>query len=224
LPANIYKNKDGKRVPGVTTVIGGNLGWSKDALMYWAWSQGVDGHDFRESRDKAADIGTMAHAMVEAYVKNLCLDDDMVKDHQISWLDLVDTSNATEDMIKQARNAYDAFQQWADVMKFEPLQSEHLLVSEEYQFGGQIDIAAVQSKRSIIDIKTSNAVYADHKIQIAAYGQLWNEHYPREPIEAYYILQLGKDGSFTYYYYPDLSEHFRAFTLLRELHDLKKKL
>ena len=212
MPANIYKNKAGKRVPGVTTVIGSNLGWSKGGLMHWAWMEGIEGRDYKDTRDKAADIGTIAHAMVEADLTGK------------NWPDLVDARGADDEMLGKATAAYGAFNEWAQGSKFTLLQSEHLLVSEKYQFGGQIDIAAVQGKRAIIDLKTSNAVYEDHKIQIAAYGELWNENYPDKLIEAYYILQLGKDGSFTYHYYPNMDNAFRAFVLLRELHDLKKKL
>jgi hypothetical protein len=45
MPLYIYKTKDGLRVPGVTTVIGGNLGWNKQALMYWAWNEGIEGRN-----------------------------------------------------------------------------------------------------------------------------------------------------------------------------------
>jgi len=214
MPANIYKNKDGKRIPGVTTIIGSNLGWSKGGLMHWAWEQGINGLDYKETRDKAADTGTIAHAMVEHEVKG----------EQFEWPKMGYDMGGNDEQIKQAQNAFTSFCEWKELVKFELLFSEHTLVSEKHQYGGQIDLAAVQSKRAIIDIKTSNSVYADHKIQIAAYGELWNEHYSDQIIEAYYILQLGKDGSFTYYYYPDLSKHFRAFLLLRELHDLKKVL
>ncbi len=213
MPANIYKNKDGKRVPGVTTVIG-NLGWSKGGLMHWAWQQGIDGLDFRDTRDKAADIGTVAHAMVEAHLK----DSD--------WRQLVDTRNVDGPMMEQADAAYRAFNEWAEGAKFRLLKSEHLLVSEDHQFGGQIDIAGIQGRRAIIDLKTSNAVYEDHKIQIAAYSELWNENYPEEPIEAHYILQIGKDGGFTYYSLPDsvIAAGWEAFKHLRALHGLRKQL
>ena len=212
MPANIYKNKDGQRIPGVTTIIGSNLGWSKGGLMHWAWDQGINGLDYRDTRDKAADTGTIAHAMVEHEVKG----------EKFDWPKLGFELGGNEEQIKQAENAFTAFCEWKELVKFELLFAEHLLVSEKYQFGGQIDIAAIQGKRAIIDIKTSNAIYEDHKIQIAAYGNLWNENYPDKPIENYYILQLGKDGSFTYHYWPDLSNAWRAFVLLRELHDLKK--
>ena len=214
MPANIYKNKEGVRVPGVTTVIGGNLGWSKGGLMHWAWQQGIDGKDYKESRDAAADTGTIAHAMVEHELKG----------EKFEWPKMGYDMGGNAEQIKQAENAFKAFSEWKELIKFELLFSEHTLISEKHQYGGQIDIAAIQNKRAIIDLKTSNAIYADHKIQIAAYGELWNENYPDEKIDNYYILQIGKDGGFAYYYYPDLSSHFEAFLLLRRLHDLKKIL
>ncbi len=213
MPANIYKNKDGKRVPGVTTVIG-NLGWSKGGLMHWAWMEGIEGRDYKATRDRAADIGTVAHAMVEAHLKDM------------SWRDLVDLRDVDGDMLRQAEAAYNAFLEWAKGAKFRLLKSEHLLVSEKHQFGGQIDVAAVQGRRAIIDLKTSNSVYEDHKIQIAAYSNLWDENYPDEPIENHYILQLGKDGGFAYYLLADtaITAGWQAFLHLRGLHDLKKQL
>jgi hypothetical protein len=213
MPANIYKNKAGKRIPGVTTVIG-NLGWSKGGLMHWAWMEGIEGRNYNETRDRAADIGTIAHAMVEADLTGK------------NWPDLVDTRGVSDEMLAQATAAYSAFHEWANGAKFKLTQSEHLLISEKHQFGGQIDVAAVQGRRAIIDLKTSNGVYEDHKIQIAAYAHLWNENYPDEPIENHYILQLGKDGGFAYYLLPDsvIAAGWQAFLHLRGLHDLKKQL
>ena len=69
MPTADYKNAKGVRIPGNTTVINGNLGWSKNGLMYWAWEQGRNGKDFRQSRDDAADAGTLAHALIEADIK-----------------------------------------------------------------------------------------------------------------------------------------------------------
>jgi len=55
------------RIPGCTTVIGRFK--ESGGLIYWAWDQGRQGLDFRETRDKAADAGTLAHAMVEADIR-----------------------------------------------------------------------------------------------------------------------------------------------------------
>ena len=63
-PREGYYAADGKRVPGVTTVIGR----FKDSggLIHWAWNEGKEGRDYRDTSGKAADIGTLAHAFVEA--------------------------------------------------------------------------------------------------------------------------------------------------------------
>jgi len=209
MPQNIYKTKDGKRVPGVTTVIGSNLGWNKGALMYWAWNEGIEGRNYRDTSSRAADIGTIAHAMVEADLKGL--EFDRTKYDKI--------------LVDKAETAYIAWLQWKELVNFELLASEKLLVSERYRFGGQIDIAVIKKVPAIVDIKTSNAVYADHKIQIAAYGHLWNEHHPDQTIRAFYLLQLGKeDGSFSYHYWPSMPKSWQAFKKLLELHNLQKEL
>ncbi len=214
MPANIYKNAAGKRVPGVTTVIGGNLGWNKQQLMYWANQQGLDGHNHRDVSDKAADVGTVAHLMVEKELKG----------EKFEWPRLGQGMGLDKGQIKQAENAFSAFVEWRKLVNFQLLHSEHTIVHEELNYGGQIDVAAIQNKVSIIDLKTSKDVYPDHRIQIAAYGQLYNHKYPEAPIEAYYILRIGKDGGFAYHYYPDMENEWEAFKCLLKLHELKKTI
>lgn len=209
---HIYRNAKGERVPGVTTVINGNLGWNKQALMYWANQQGLDGKHHREVSQTAADIGTIAHAMVEADLKGK------------EWRDLVDLQGVTAVMIGKAEKACSAWQEWKSLVNFQLLKSEESLVSEKHNYGGTIDVAVIKKATSIVDLKTSNNIYPDHRIQIAAYGQLWNENYPNNPVKSYYILQLGKDGSFAYYYYPDLTPAWAVFQNLLAIHKLKKEV
>ena len=59
-----YRLADGTKVPGVTTILGR---WKDSGgLLQWAFKQGQSGaRTLYEERDKAADIGTLAHAMVE---------------------------------------------------------------------------------------------------------------------------------------------------------------
>ena len=209
MPIRIYRLKDGSRVPGVTTVISGSLGYNKQALMYWAWNEGIEGRNYRDTSQKAADIGTIAHAMIEANLKN--------KEY--------DSSAIPKDMLDKAENAYLAWLEWKDLVSFKLLASELSLVSEQYKFGGCIDIAVIKKVPCIIDLKTSNSVYADHLIQISAYGNLYSEHHPEAPIQGYYLLRLGKeDGGFSYHYWPTLPEAWEAFKALLVLHNLSKKL
>ena len=209
MPTQIYKTKAGERVPGTTTVISTNLGWKTQGLLYWAWNEGIEGRNYRDTAQKAADIGTIAHAMIEADLKG--------KEY--------DASAIPADMKDKAENAYLAWLDWKQLVGFELLGSELALVHEEHKYGGCIDIAAIKKVPCIVDLKTSNGLYADHLIQISAYGQLYNSHHPDAPIQGYYLLRLGKeDGSFHYHYWPSLPEAWEAFKCLLILHGLKKTL
>jgi len=67
-----YKTKDGKKVPGVTTIIGR----FKDSggLLWWAFEQGKLAeqgviNSLYDKRDEAAESGTIAHSLVEMHLK-----------------------------------------------------------------------------------------------------------------------------------------------------------
>src|SRR5438067_13394035 len=102
-----YLNAKGERVPSVTTITSG-LGWSKDGLMYWAWQQGKDGKDFRETRDAAASIGTTAHAMVQAHI------------HGREF----DTDGLDEDIRYPAAQSFSMYREWEDNSKAILIASE----------------------------------------------------------------------------------------------------
>lgn len=210
MPAIKYVNKDGKRLSGVTTIISGNLGWNKQPLMYWANQMGLEGKSHREEMEKAADAGTLAHQMIEAELKGA---------------PMPSLEGIAEEISDKANTALGAWREWKDLVEFELIASEVSLVSEEYQFGGTIDVAAIKKVPCILDLKTSNGIYPDHRIQVSAYGKLWNENRPEKLIGAYYINQLGKDdGSFHYHYWPALEREWEAFLHLKALHELKKEI
>jgi hypothetical protein len=127
--------------------------------------------------------------------------------------------------LDKAETSFLAYLEFKDVVGLSPIATELPLVSEEWKYGGTIDVAIIKKYPAILDLKTSNGVYADHLIQVAAYGKLWDENNPEMPIQAYYILQLGKeDGSFHYHYWPELNDEFEAFKCLLTLHRLKKTI
>ncbi len=211
MPTQDYKNAKGERIPGNTTIIGSNLGWNKQGLMYWAWDQGRNGKDFRQSRDEAADAGTLAHAMVETDIKG----------KQVS-----PAPSLPPDIIAKAETGFLNYLEWKKMYGLELIDMEIPLVSEEYQYGTMIDIlACVAGKRSIVEVKTSNDIYEDMLIQIAAQKYAWNENHPQEKIEALHLLKLNKEvGAFSHHYWDSLDSGWQAFICLRELHDLHKEL
>jgi hypothetical protein len=204
-----YNNAAGERVPSVTTI----TGRFKDggALIAWAWQQGRDGKDFRETKTAAADAGTCAHAMIEAHIKGV----EFVRE---GW---------SPESLAKAQQAFEAFQTWADGTKLVPHASEVRLVSEAHQFGGTIDcMARVGNSLCILDWKTGG-LYADHLYQVGGgYQILWNENHPDEPITGgFHLCRFSRDNAdFCHSYFGELEGAKRGFLLMRELYGIDAAL
>lgn len=205
-----YRNSDGEKLSSVTTIIGQNLGWNKGAMMGWAYNQGKAGLSLYEARDKAADIGTLAHLMINADV----------------YGKVFDTSPYPADTVDKAENAFLAWLDWKRLVDFKLIAAEMSLVDNELGFGGTFDKVSVKDKLSLTDFKTGKAVYVDMWIQMSAYAHLWELHFPDQPLlGGYYILQLGKeDGSFSYHHKIKLDRHFEIFKHLVAINELHKEV
>ena len=59
-----YKDKDGLRLAGVTTVTGQELGWNKGVLINWANKKGLEGIEVGKMVDDLALVGTLGHQLV----------------------------------------------------------------------------------------------------------------------------------------------------------------
>jgi hypothetical protein len=201
----------GNKIPGTTTVIGRFK--ESGALIYWAYNRGKEGLELYESRDKAAELGTIVHSMVEMFV---------------AGIPITAPKDCNEGELKQIGSAFEAFQEWFDNGKFEIIEQEIHLVSEQYQFGGTPDAIARDGKGRLVllDWKTSDGVYSDHLVQLGAYRLLWNENYPDNPLTGgSHLCRFAKtNGDFAHHFYPDLSEAERQFVLLREAYNIDKIL
>ncbi len=197
-----YKLKDGSRVPSVTTILGI---LAKKALIHWAWECGCEGIDYRKARDKAADIGTIAHYLIECDLKGI---EPELGDYNKNDID-------------KAENAFIAWLEWRKAYELLPEAVELQLVNEEYRYGGTIDcIMRNGSKLWLLDFKTGKAIYDEMKYQVAAYYYL----YPGA-VDKVHILRLGKeDGAFDDHYVTEqeLERGWEIFKHLREVYRLKE--
>jgi hypothetical protein len=130
------------------------------------------------------------------------------------------------EIVEKAQTGFSAFTEWAGQTRLKIEETEVSLVSERYQFGGTFDATLIGDKRAMCDYKTASAVYPEHLIQVAAYGQLWNEAHPDKVIDGgYYILRFSRDhGDFAAHWYGELEDAWRAFLCCRQLYDLKSKV
>ena len=200
-----YRLKDGTIVPGVTTVL---QVLAKPALIHWAWKMGTEGKDYRKVRDRAADIGTIAHYLIEMEIKG----------------ETPDLSDFKPKEVEKAENCYLALLEWRGQSCLQTINCEVQLVSESIGFGGTLDwIADADNGLWLIDVKTGKDIYPEMRYQLAAYRELWNEN-DAVPIDTCQILLLGKeDGSFRHQIFPELDKEWEIFKHCLEIHKLKKR-
>lgn len=213
-PRGGYKLKNGQKVPGVTTIIGR----FKDSgrLLYWACEQGkaIEREEISalyDKRDEAADAGTLAHALVEAHINGQPL--PTIPDTEIG---------------KKARQGFENYIRWAQDNKIQVIKQEEELVSEEFAFGGCPDAIGIDSRgnRALLDWKTSNGVYQDYIIQLAAYRHLWEANHPDQIITGgFHLCRFSKEhADFAHHFWSELDEAWEQFRLFRRAYDLDKLL
>ena len=231
-PKQGYRNAVGEKVPSVTTI----LGRFKDAdgLIKWAYKQGRE-HENLVSRNlpapghlydvsgKAAEAGTIAHDMVESYIK-------VGPDAALATFEEA-AKTTTNDVVDKAYNAYLQFRKWWAQTNITVTDTEMGLVSEQHQYGGtpdamgfdgdQPDMVAVAPGGAVvlIDWKTSNKVYGEMLIQLAAYSILIEECLGKIVKGAHLVRMSKENADFAHHYYGDLTREREAFLLMRKLYD-----
>jgi len=223
-PKGGYRTKDGIKAPSVTTV----LGRFKDSggLIKWAYKQGREHENLAmrglpapehlyDVTGKAALAGTIAHDLIEAHVLSGG-DEAQVKAAGAKH-------EADPDTKRKAWNSYLQFKQWLLNTNIVVTHTEMGLVSEKHRFGGTLDGVGRDAAgvRVLIDWKTSNAVYGEYLIQLAAYALLLEENEPDLAPQGFHLLRVAKESAdFAHHYYGELEREKRAFLLMRELYDL----
>ena len=202
-----YYDESGKRLPGTTTILGVmSKGYG---LMKWYWQMGMKGIDVEKYVDKTANIGTLGHYLIECELKD-------------EQPDLEPFSN---EEINAAENCLIKFYDWQEENELEVLGVEKTLVSEKHKYGGTIDLyCKLNGEYTLVDLKTSKAIYDSHMIQLAAYKNLLEENdYKVEQVK---ILRIGRtdDEGFEVRTQEDLSTEWELFQNLINVYNLKKQL
>lgn len=173
-PHTVYRTTDGKRVPGVTTVLGI---LNKPALVKWANNLGLQGIDSSAYVDETARVGTLAHEMIQEYLGGP------------SW----DREGWDAGQVDLAENAVLSFFEW-ERQTGHRMETRHIelpLVSEANRYGGTIDwYGEIGGKFWLVDIKTSKGLWPEHVFQVAAYWMLLQEN--GLPVDGVRLLRVGR--------------------------------
>ena len=206
-----YLLADGTPVPSVTQILG-NIGWKQYGLMHWAHKLGKEGKGLDETRDAAAEAGTICHALAAA---------------DIMGLDAPKFPGAPDAVLQKALDSFEGYKAWRASTAIELIASEIPLVSERLKFAGRLDaIVSIAGAPGLLDFKSSKDLYADHIVQIAAYSTLWNENRPDLPLTTWHLLRWSPDGGFTHHQIPAtvIEWGWQAFEAAMTLHALKPNL
>lgn len=202
----IYKDKNGKRLPGTTTITG-ILG--KPALIHWAWDLGIKGIDYKKFRDDKADIGSLAHYLIMCHLRN----------------EKPDTSDYTANQISQSENALISFWEWEKSHPMEPVVIEEPMISEKYGYGGTADLVCkMNGELCLVDFKTGKGIYPEMLYQLAAYRQILKEN--GHEITNSRILRIGRTENEGFEERParNLDKQWRIFLACLEVYILQKEI
>lgn len=222
-PRQGYTLPDGSKVPGTTTVAGRFK--ESGGLLQWAFQQGKAGKvTLYEDSQKACDIGTAAHGMIEAHINGASIDD------------AIKSFGLEPSMATKALNAFEQYLTWERQTKLKMLSKyqEIQLVSTKYRFGGTPDaIGEIDGQIVLLDWKTSNGVYQDYLLQLAAYNHLINDGVVMgtwEPLGlkiagGFHLCRFSKDHpDFAHHYYGELDLAWEQFQLFRTAYENDKLL
>jgi len=195
---SLVVNENRVKIPSVTSVLGI---LNKPALIPWAVKETVEilkgaiqpdtaypsvyleevyqhaKRAHREIKKEAADVGTEAHRLIEAYFKG-------------------------ENPVLPAegtpvRNCFDSALKWVNANGVSFVEHERLVYSRRHRFAGRLDgRALVNGYSAIIDWKSSKNFHPEYVLQTAAYQYAYEEE-TNDRIQRRYIIRLGKlDGAF----------------------------
>ena len=209
MPHQVYKNSKGEKLPSVTTVLSII---SKPQLFYWGVKMAKEGICPIEYTNETAKIGSLVHAIAQYFTSKT----------PIEW------EKYTKEEIKKACKISKRFFEFVSMQdEFEPILSEGAFASDKYGFGGSLDlICKLNGKITLLDYKTSGAIYDEMIAQVSAYKLLVEEKGYK--IEQVIILRFCREEAEGYEYREiskkELKQGLKVFKSALKLYKEKKEL
>lgn len=213
---------DGRVLPGVTTICGV---LSKPALVPWAAKMCAEYLDanlkpgqaldevqkatlikamkgsWKQKKEEAADIGTIAHKFAEDYLQG---------------------REPAKPVNELARAAVDAFLEWMAAHHVKIISSERRILSLNHWYAGTVDlIAEVDGETWVADFKTSSGIWPEYGLQLAGYRIALREEMGQSLKRL--VLWFPKDGKpFEARALENDDADERGFLAALELHNWRK--
>jgi len=204
----VYKLRDGTRVPSVTEVLDE---LAKPYLVDWAWKLGTEGINYKDIQEQYSNVGTLAHAMIHAYIKKK---------------EILEVTGYSNPVFSLANMASLSFLAWEKDYKVVILQSEMPLVSGILKYGGTLDLlASINGKVTLVDFKTGPLIYPVHFVQLAGYQHLVSVNFPDINIERFMIVNLDRNETgYTVKTKHSLLNEWKRFLAALQICKLRKEI
>jgi len=199
-----YHLEDGAIVPSVTTVL--KVLDKGEGLTYWAWNLGKQGLDYKEVRDSAARVGTLAHSLIANHPKG-------APGPGSGGYSPAEVTKSEKCMVNYLK--------WEKEHSISPVMIETPLISEEFKFGGTPDLLAEYNDEFIlIDFKTGGEIHDSMFYQLAGYRQLLEEQ--GWPVANARILRLpANDDNYEEVIKTNLDVEWQIFLKCLEIYRLR---
>ncbi len=152
----------------------------------------------RRSLDKAAEIGTQVHGLIEWNMRKR----------------LGQKVGPEPSVVDDAQWAFMAFQDWANQVELEPIFIEQTVYSKKHKYAGTMDLLArVNGAVTLVDFKTGKAIYGESHLQNIAY-QMALAEMGHSVAEGGLIVRLPKtqtDPAFEVAEVPVAADYFPIF-------------
>lgn len=128
-----------------------------------------------------------------------------------------------EEIRPEYQGYMDAFKEWLDEFKPEPLGTEVRIYHKIMRYGGTADlICKINGVTTLIDYKTSSTIHAMLcGVQLEAYDRAFDSHGVKIADRA--IFHPRKDGTYEYVHFNERQEHWRVVTALMTLRNYTMK-
>jgi hypothetical protein len=186
-----------------------------ELLRAGLWEPAPEQQRLYDVSEAAAASGTLAHDAIEWFIKTQSRGLQIADAAAYEWPPGIDPT-----VLLHAQNAYAQFLEWFHQTSVTIQETETGSVSERHKYGGTLDGLGkdAQGRYVLLDWKTSNAIYPDYLIQLAAYALLLEENHGIK-VERYYIVRVAKENAdFNHASFADLENEKSAFLLMRELY------
>lgn len=181
IDARYYTRDYEKWYPGVTTIL--NVLSKGKQFEQWLKSNGFNADVLTR---EAMERGSRVHQAIQ----------DLLQGKELFFGTNEQGAYYSREEWVMINRFYDFFTEFKPVT----VEVEKVLVSDELQFGSQLDyVCMLREERWLIDHKTGS-LYDTAYMQTASYKYLWDEFFPNEPIQRVGILHLdsmhrGRDKS-----------------------------